>query len=250
MTGRVAAYLDARLRRGPLHFTLIDPEKSDAAQAAGLARGAVAAGSDAILLGGSTGISPERMGAAARAVRAAVPVPAIIFPEGPGSISPDADALLFMSLLNSRSPELVIRSQARAAEAIRRLGIETLALGYLVVAPGMRVGEVGRADLLDRSDLAGARGYALAAEMFGMRFVYLEAGSGAPAPVPEAMVRAVREVLSVPLVVGGGIRSGADAGRILDAGARILVTGTVAEEHGVEGALAEILMEVTRRRAR
>ncbi|MHB8351732.1 MAG: phosphoglycerol geranylgeranyltransferase [Thermoplasmata archaeon] len=250
MTGRVAAYIEERLASGPLHFTLIDPEKSDAAAAAELARGAVDAGTDAILLGGSTGISPERMGAAARAVRKSVPVPAIIFPEGPGSISPDADAILFMSLLNSRNPELLVRAQARAAVALRRLGLETLALGYLVVAPGMRVGQVGEADLLGRSDREGAQGYALAAELFGMRFVYLEAGSGAPEPVPAELVRAVREVLSVPLIVGGGIRTGADAGRLLEAGAQILVTGTVAEEEGVRGGLTEILREVNRRRGR
>ncbi|MGI0052802.1 MAG: geranylgeranylglyceryl/heptaprenylglyceryl phosphate synthase, partial [Thermoplasmata archaeon] len=245
-----AEYLRERLKAGPVHFTLIDPEKSSATDAAALAGGAVAAGSHAILLGGSTGISPERMGAAARAVRAVVTVPTIIFPEGPGSLSGEADALLFMSLLNSRNPELLIRAQARAALQVRRMGIEPIPLGYLVIAPGMRVGEVGQADPVSRGDLLGAQGYALAAEMLGMRFVYLEAGSGAPEPVPPEMVRAVREVLAVPLVVGGGIRTGTEAGRILDAGAQVLVTGTVAEEGGLSGGLREILAEVARRRGR
>lgn len=183
-------------------------------------------------------------------MRAAVSVPTIIFPEGPASLSPDADAIYFMSLLNSRNLDLVIRAQARAALAVRAMRIEPIALGYLVVAPGMRVGEVGQVDAVARDDLASAQGYALAGEFLGMQMIYLEAGSGAPQPVPEEMIRAVRSVLSVPLIVGGGIRTGADAARLLSAGAQLLVTGTVTEEERLDGGLQEILSEVRRARAR
>jgi phosphoglycerol geranylgeranyltransferase len=248
MSPRVLEYLRERVARGPVHLTLIDPDKSPGETAAGLARAAVELGSDAIMLGGSTGISPDRMGEAARAVRAAVKVPTIIFPEGPGSLSPEADAIYFMSLLNSRNLDLVIRAQARAALAVRRMRLEAIPLGYLVVAPGMRVGEVGEVDAVARDDLRGAQGYALAAEYLGMRLVYLEAGSGAPEPVPVEMVRAVREVLSVPLIVGGGIRSGADAARLIEAGAQLLVTGSVTEEQGTDRGFRDILSEVKRAR--
>jgi len=246
--GRVELYLRNELAKGPLHFTLIDPDKSRGAKAAALARGAVAEGSHAILLGGSTGISQEVMGEAARAIKTAVPVPAIIFPEGPGSLTPDADAVLFMSLLNSRNLDLVIRTHARAATSVRQMKLEAIPMGYLVVAPGMRVGEVGSVDPVPRDDLAGATGYALAAELLGMRFVYLEAGSGAPSPVPEAMVRAVREAIRVPLIVGGGIRSGPEAKGLLAAGASILVTGTITEEEGLGASFRAILEEVRRAR--
>ncbi|HEY6237666.1 MAG TPA: geranylgeranylglyceryl/heptaprenylglyceryl phosphate synthase, partial [Thermoplasmata archaeon] len=107
-TGRVLDYLTGRLAGGPLHFTLIDPDKSEGNRAAEVARGAAELGSDAILLGGSTGISPDGMGRAARAIKEASRLPVIIFPEGPGSLTPDADAVLFMSLLNSRNLDLVI----------------------------------------------------------------------------------------------------------------------------------------------
>lgn len=246
--GRVLDGLTERLRAGPLHFTLIDPDKSPGTKAAEIAEGAVGLGSDAILLGGSTGISREKMAAAARAVKAAVPVPTIIFPEGPSSLTDAADAVLFMSLLNSRRLDLVIRVHALAAPHIRSMGLETIALGYLVIAPGMRVGEVGEVDVVPRDAPKVAIGYALAAELLGMKMVYLEAGSGAPAPVPAEMVREVRAVLHIPLIVGGGIRTAADARTLLEAGAQILVTGTVTEEEGLGEGLRGILGEVRRAR--
>jgi len=246
--GPVERRLRAELEGGPLHFTLIDPEKSAGPRAAELARAAVAAGTNAVLLGGSTGITRELMGAAARAIREAVDVPTIIFPEGPGSLAPEADAVLFMSLLNSRSLELVVRAHARAAPAVRAMGLEAIPMGYLVIAPGMRVGEVGQVDAVPRDDPAGAAGYALAAEMLGMRFVYLEAGSGSPEPVPAGIVRAVHSTLRIPLIVGGGIRSAADARPLLEAGANVLVTGTVTEELGVGERFRSIVGEVRRGR--
>jgi phosphoglycerol geranylgeranyltransferase len=248
--GRVERYLAEHLRGGPLHFTLIDPDKSPGQKAATIARGAVELGSHLILLGGSTGISREVMGTAAKAVKSSVRVPVVIFPEGPGSLAPEADAVLFMSLLNSRNLDLVVRAHARAAPAVREMGIEPIPMGYLVIAPGMRVGEVGQVDPVARDDLASASGYALAAEYLGMRFVYLEAGSGAPSPVPAPMVRAVRSMLSIPVIVGGGIRSGTDARPLLESGANVLVTGTVTEEEGLGPGFRGVLEEVGRARGR
>ena len=243
--GRVEQYLLKHLGGGPLHFTLIDPDKSRGEKAATVARGAAALGSHAILLGGSTGISREVMSdwPLARSRERSRSWP-IIFPEGPGSLTPDADAVLFMSLLNSRNLDLVIRTHARSASTVRKMGLEAIPMGYLVVAPGMRVGEVGAVDPVPRDDLPGATGYALAAELLGMRFVYLEAGSGAPAPVPSEMVRAVRDALGIPLIVGGGIRTGPEAKTLLDAGANVLVTGTITEAEGLGAAFRGILGEV------
>jgi phosphoglycerol geranylgeranyltransferase len=246
--GRILEYLTERLTRGPLHFTLIDPDKSRDGRASAIARGAAELGSDAILLGGSTGISPEVMGASARAIRSASSLPVIIFPEGATSLTGDAQAVLFMSLLNSRNLDLVIRAHVRAAPLVRSLGLEPISLGYVVVAPGMRVGEVGEVDAVPRDAIGLAQGYALAAQYLGMRFVYLEAGSGAPSPVPVEMVRGVREVLGIPLIVGGGIRSGPEAKALLEAGAQILVTGTVTEEEGLGAGFRGILSEVRRGR--
>jgi phosphoglycerol geranylgeranyltransferase len=248
--GRAEQYLREKLAGGPIHFTLIDPDKSPGDRAGAIARGAVDSGSHVILLGGSTGISPTVMGEAARAVKAVVPVPVVIFPQGASSLSPDADAVLFMSLLNSRNLDLVIRTHARAAPIVRSIGLEPIPMGYLVIAPGMRVGEVGQVDPVAREDLDGAVGYALAAQYLGMRFVYLEAGSGAPSPVPAPLVRAVCDALDIPVIVGGGIRSANDARPLLGAGASALVTGTITEEQGLGTAFRGIVEEVGRARGR
>jgi len=103
-------------------------------------------------------------------------------------------------------------------------------------------------DPVPRDAPAVAAGYALAAEMLGMRMVYLEAGSGAPEPVPAGIVRAVRGALRIPLIVGGGIRSSADARPLLEAGANVLVTGTVTEEQGLGADFRSIVEEVRRAR--
>jgi phosphoglycerol geranylgeranyltransferase len=105
----------------------------------------------------------------------------------------------------------------------------------------MRAGKVGRADPIRRDEPETAVGYALAAQMLGMRMVYLEAGSGAPNAVPAPMVRAVRQAIDIPLVVGGGIRAPDAARRIARAGADIVVTGTVVERSRGSGTLKAII---------
>ena len=246
--GKVERYLTRALEGGPIHITLIDPDKSRGEKAAAVARGAVDLGSHVILLGGSTGISREVVGRTASAVKEAVDVPVIIFPESPESLTPRADAIFFMSLLNSRNLDLVIRTHARAAPVVRSMRLEPIPMGYLVIAPGMRVGEVGQVDAVGREDLIGAAGYALAAQFLGMRFVYLEAGSGAPAPVPIPMVAAVRSAIEIPIIVGGGIRQASEAAALLAAGANALVTGTITEEEGLGPAFRSIVAEVRRAR--
>jgi phosphoglycerol geranylgeranyltransferase len=245
----VAGFLESRLAGGPIHFTLIDPDKTPGQKAGAVARQAEALGSFAILIGGSTGITPGAMDRAARSVHEMCKLPVIIFPQGKESLTKEADAILFMSLLNSRNVGLVMRTQAKSSLAIKAFGLETIPLGYLIVAPGMKVGEVGEADCIERADVDGACGYALAAQFFGMKLLYLEAGSGAPQPVPAKMIAAVKRLSSLRVMVGGGIRTAADAKMVLDGGADAIVTGTIVEEDG-GAALAPILDEVKRHRER
>lgn len=218
-----------RRSRGRLHMTLLDPDKQTAKEAGRIASDATRYGTDAIMIGGSTGVTQATVDATVLAIKKATSVPTILFPASAANLSRHADALYFMSLLNSRDPRLIVGEQRRAAPVVKAWGLETIPMAYLVVEPGMRAGEVGQADPIPRGKPEAAVEYALAAEMLGMKLVYLEAGSGAPDPVPGPMIRAVHEAIAVPLIVGGGIRT-ADAARdVAVAGADIVVTGTIVE---------------------
>jgi phosphoglycerol geranylgeranyltransferase len=227
-------------------MTLVDPEKQPGDVASDVASTMEDMGTDAIMVGGSTGVTQENLDTTVKGIKSVVEIPVILFPAGADTISRHADAIYFMSMLNSRTTRLLVGEQVRASKTIKDLGLETISMGYVIVEPGMKVGEVGRADPLPRDEPELAVNYALAAEFFGMDLFYLEAGSGAPAPVPLEIVRAVREEVSIPLVVGGGIRDGRSAQDLVEAGADVLVTGTAVERTRDLASLKEILDAVKR----
>jgi len=229
-----------------MHMTLIDPEKQPPESSADIARKAGKVGTDAIMVGGSTGITQENLDGAVDLIKKAVKLPVIYFPSGANAIASHCDAIYFMSMLNSTNIRNVTGEQWRGAPVIRKLGLETLSMGYVIVAPGMKVGEVGEADLVERDDIQRAVGYALTAEMFGMDLFYLEAGSGAPSPVPPEMVKAVRESVDMPILVGGGITEPGHVPPLVKAGADIVVTGTLVENGAFEARLKKIV-EATHR---
>jgi len=226
----VLEYVRSRLAEGKVHMSLLDPDKLTPPEAGGVAFRAQLAGSDGIMVGGSTGVTAEKTDATVKAIKDRARIPVILFPAGAHALSRYADAVFFMSMLNSQDVRMIVGEQAKAARAIQAWGLETIPMGYLVVAPGMRVGEVGHAKPIPRDDVEEAVRYALTAQFLGMQLVYLEAGSGAPEPVPAKMVAAVKEEIAIPLVVGGGIRTPEAAREIAAAGADIVVTGTVIEQ--------------------
>jgi len=124
----------------------------------------------------------------------------------------------------------IIGAQSQGAILVSQYGLEAIPMGYLVFGGDTAVAAMGRALPLPPSRGEVAACYALAAQYLGMRFVYLEAGSGAERPIPPQTIRAVRRAVSVPIIVGGGIRRPEDAVESLKAGADIIVTGTIAEE--------------------
>ena len=243
---KVLDYILDRISRGKVHMTLIDPDRQGAAAAGGLAAMAVDAGTDAIMVGGSTGVTLAKVDGAVRAIKAACRVPVILFPAGAAHLSRHADALYFMSLLNSRSTRLIVGEQRKAVRAVQAWGLEPIPMAYLIVEPGMRAGEIGEADPIPRAKPREAVDWALTAQYMGMRLVYLESGSGAPEPAPPAMIRAVKEAIHVPLVVGGGIRTPAMAAAVAEAGADILVTGTVVEQTKDAATLKDLIAAVKR----
>jgi phosphoglycerol geranylgeranyltransferase len=238
----VLEYILKKLETRKLHFTLIDPDKQDPSKASRIACAADRAGTDAIMIGGSTGYSAEDLDATVQAIKDECALPVILFPTSAGLLSPHIDAIFFMSMLNSSSCDYLIREHAKAAPYIRKLSIEPISMGYLIVEPGMRVAEVGLAECVPRANPEQAVGYAMAAEMLGMSLVYLEAGSGSPEPVPPEMVTMVSKAVSVPVISGGGITRPEHSRAAVRAGADIVVTGTVVERsEDVEEALTEII---------
>jgi phosphoglycerol geranylgeranyltransferase len=220
-----------KLKSQKLHMTLIDPDKQSPEYAGEIASNAHSIGTDAIMIGGSTGVTTHLLDETVQAIKRKVKIPVILFPTNVKTISKFADAIYFMSMLNSRDIRFIIREQMRGAPIIKKLDIEPISLGYIIVEPGMKAGEVGNADAIKRSDVDTAVGYALSAEFLGMKLVYLEAGSGAPEPVPKEMIKAVKNNISIPLIVGGGIRTKESAEDVINAGADIIVTGTLIENH-------------------
>lgn len=218
------------MTKGTLHMALIDPDKQSPEEAGMIAERMLEAGTDAVLIGGSTGVTAENLASTTRAIKEATGLPVILFPGNADALSNEIDALLFMSMMNSSDLLWVNRAQVYAAPIVKRLGIETIPMGYIVVEPGMKVGQVGKADLIKRDDVDRAVAYALACEMFGMSLVYLEAGSGADRPVPPEMIRAVKSAVNIPLIVGGGIRTPEAAAAAREAGADVVVTGTLLEQ--------------------
>lgn len=237
----VGNYLLQKLKSGTLHMTLIDPASQDPSEAGKIAKDACALGTDAIMIGGSTGVTQDNLDKTALAIKENSSVPSIYFPAGANAMSAHCNALYFMSMLNSRKLDLVVREQVSASQLVKKLGIEPLPMGYIIIEPGMKVGEVGQADVVPRNNPDLAVSYALAAEMFGMRSVYLEAGSGAPEHVPCEMISAVKSAISIPLIIGGGIRDAQAAKRVKDAGADIIVTGTIVEENNYLDRLKSII---------
>ncbi len=227
---------------GAAHLTLIDPDSQSPEVAGRMAKAAAEGGTDAIMVGGSVGAAGRALEDTVRAIKEESKLPVILFPSGVSGLCSNADAVFFMSLLNSRNVSYLIENQALGAPLVYRYHLEPIPMAYVIVEPGGTVGWVGDAKLIPRSKPELAAAYALAGKYFGMRMVYLEAGSGANEPVPPKMVATVKRALGdALLILGGGIRSGEAARDLVAAGADLIVTGTgVERSEDVEGFVHEI----------
>ena len=222
--------IDKLNQDGALHFSLIDPDplRQSPGKAAKMAKHAEDAGSDAILVGGSTAFDQKYVDKTIELIKNKVDIPVIIFPGGISCVSGKADAILFMSLLNSSDPYFIIGQQALAAYMIKMANLEHISMAYLIIEPGATAGWIGNAKLLPRRKPELTAAYSLAAQMYGFKLIYLEAGSGGNS-IPPEIIKLCSRVLKIPIIAGGGVQNKEDATAFVEAGADIIVMGTYLE---------------------
>ena len=242
MLGNVEKYLLDKIRaEGSIHMTLIDPEKLSPQQASKIAENSKSSGTSAIMVGGSTFISQIHLDDVVKAIKSTVKIPTILFPNNITGISRHADAIWFMSLLNSTDPYFLMGAQVLGAPLVKKYGLEPIPMGYVIVGEGGTAGIVGKAIAVPYTKPELAAAHALAGQYLGMRFVYLEGGSGAKNPVPPEMIRVVKHYIDIPVVVGGGIRTKEQALAAASAGADVIVTGNVIEGNDAGRKISEII---------
>lgn len=231
MTEKVESFLKSELKKKTtLLFVLIDSEVSNLEASAQLAKDAEKAGASSILVGGSSATDQIEMAQVVKEIKKGIKIPIILFPGNVTGVVPDADAILFSSLMNSENPYFISQAQALGAPSVAKFGLEPLPTAYLVVGDGTSAWFVGSARGIPFEKPKIAAAYALAAQFLGMRFVYLEAGSGAKTSVTPEMVKTVRKTFNGFLIVGGGIRDVKTAQNLSEAGADALVIGTLLEK--------------------
>jgi phosphoglycerol geranylgeranyltransferase len=196
-------------------------------------------------VGGSTAVDQIELEEVVKTIKKAVTSPVILFPGNVTGVAPSADAIFFSCLMNSENPYFITEAQALGALAIRKHDIEAIPMAYLIIGDGGAAGFVGRARGIPPHKPGLAAMYALAAQYFGMRCLYLEAGSGADGRVSQAMIAAVRKVYEGTLIVGGGITSVEAAKAASKAGADVIVVGTMLETGNFEPLLTKICKAIS-----
>lgn len=233
MARSILQNIDTAHREGRKQLALlIDPDTLGRKPLDKLLQHAERAGVDYFLVGGSL-LLRDRLDECIDQIRAASNRPVILFPGGAHQISARADAILFLSLISGRNPELLIGTQVIAAPLVRQAGLETLPTGYMLVESGQPTTASymsGSAPIPhNKPEIAACT--ALAGEMLGLRLMYLDGGSGAQQSVSPEMIRQVRQAVSTPIIVGGGIRDENTARELCRAGADILVVGHASESN-------------------
>jgi len=216
--------------KGAAYLILLDPDKLNEDKLGDFIRICSRSGVDGFLIGGSLMINGD-MSSFTKRLKSLTDLPAIIFPGSVNQVTPKADAILYLSVISGRNPEHLIGKHVLAAPLIKKAGIEVLSTGYIIVDSGsMTTAQYMSGSFpMPRNKPEIAAATALAAEYLGMKFIYLEAGSGAELTVPDEMVSAVSSFCSIPIIVGGGIKSPDVARNKVKNGAGIIVTGNFFE---------------------
>jgi putative glycerol-1-phosphate prenyltransferase len=210
---------------------LIDPDKVTPAGITDLAAKCAEAKVDYIFLGGSLVIT-QHLDECVQRLKSACDMPVVLFPGSPTQVSRYADALLYLSVISGRNPELLIGQHVVSAAAVKRSGLEIIPTGYMVIDGGVptTVSYISNTTPIpaDKDDIAMCT--AMAGEMLGLKMIYMDAGSGARDAISESMISQVSGQVSVPVIVGGGIRDAEKAYLDCKAGADVIVVGNAIEK--------------------
>ncbi len=211
---------------------LIDPDKVTPESLIRTLDISVRSGVDYFFIGGSLLIS-DTMSECIDVMKSCTDIPVIIFPGNASQIYPNADAILLLSLISGRNPDLLIGQHVAAASVLCESALEIISTGYMLIDGGITTSVSYMSNTLpipyDKDEIAMST--AMAGEMLGMKLLYLEAGSGALNSVSESMINRVSENIEVPVIVGGGISSPEIAKSLCNAGADIIVIGTASEKN-------------------
>lgn len=222
--------LDMSQAKGAGFLVLLDPDKLEAKKLRQKISVLEENGVDGILIGSSLLLSTG-FDQTIKEIKSSVKIPVIIFPGNAYQISRWADAILFLSLVSGRNPNFLIGEHVKAASAIKEFNLETIPTGYMIFDSGKMTSVLFMSDTkpipFDKPEIAKA--HALAAEYLGMKMIYLEAGSGAEVPIPDEIVSEVKEYISLPLIVGGGIKDPQVAKTKVQNGANFVVMGNALE---------------------
>ncbi len=223
--------LEIIAKQGAAFAVLLDPDRNSPEELAKSASYAEESGADIIYVGSSMMLT-NNFNSAVYAIKQAVELPVVIFPGDTQMISAHADAILFLCLVSSRNPELLIGQQVKAAPLLKEIQLEPIPTGYILADSGKYNAAHFMSGSLpipnNKPDLFCA--HALAAEYMGMKMVFTDAGSGAHFPVPIDVISILTDYISIPLCVGGGIRTPGEAEERVRAGADIIVIGTAFEQ--------------------
>jgi len=232
MRNSIYQSLVEKKKQGKKSFAvLIDPDKVDIALLDKLIALSIEAKVDYLLVGGSLVVS-NHLDECIQHIKENCSIPVILFPGSPSQISKYADALLYLSLISGRNPELLIGQHVISAPFVKQSGLEIMSTGYMVVDGGAptTVSYISNASPIpaDKNEIALCT--ALAGEMLGMKLIYMDAGSGAKRAITEGMIKKVASNIEVPLIVGGGITTPEKAYLNCKAGADVIVVGNAIEK--------------------
>jgi len=214
-------------RRGAGFIMLLDPDGLSAEKLREMIPSAIENGVDLFFVGGTLLIS-QNFDEYVRIIKQeAGDTPVILFPGSIFQVSKYADAILYLSVISGRNPAYLIDHQVLAAPRVWQLQLESISCGYMLVESGQMTSAefMSNSRPLPRNKPDLALAHALAAQYLGFKVVYLEAGSGAQLAVPEEMITAISKTISIPLIVGGGIKTPEIAAKKVDAGASFVVIG-------------------------